>query len=724
MRIEAPVEAAHSQDLIDIPELVRTVSRYKWGIVGLTLLTAAIAALIAFNIRPVYRGTTSILIELKPQRVVQVHEVFDPGIGLSEYYGTQYMVLRSREMAERVVDRLQLLDHPEFAAEKPANNWATRFDLRKYLPLPTLEQKGVDSDDEGRRRDAVVDALMEKLAIEPVARTQIIKVHFDAHDPELAAAVPNTLAELYIESGLEAKLVATEKATAWLTDKLTDIRDKLARSEAALQAFLESEQLVNVGGARTLNEEVLIDNSRQLREAERERANLQASYERVRRIGNDPKRLRDISQLLTDPLAEAAMQGYLSALEVVQQLEERYGSKHPQMATASARLRAAESALNEQLLVAAQGLRTKYELALERERSLRNEVAAARNQIQRLDRKNYELSTLERDVAANRELYETFLTRFKETDSTSSFETLIARVIDPAIVPRLPAAPRKKRWIMLGALGGLMLSLILAALHYALGEGIRKAEELEALTHLPVFGVLPLVSGFMGKAKSIPLLYIQKPRTPLAEGVRSIRAALELNGSGKRLMVTSAVPSEGKSSVCATLAMAQSANQRVLLLEADLRRPSLRRQLNLPDKQPGLTDVLDGRCSLDEALFSYTTGNITVLHAGSVATHPAEILSSSSFSQLLELLETRFDRILIDSPPCQAAADALVLARLVQSVLFVVKSEATTRLAIKNSLKQLRYVGAPLTGLVINQVDTRRNSSYAQGYYYAYHYYQ
>jgi polysaccharide biosynthesis transport protein len=121
MRIEAPVEAAHSQDLIDIPELVRTVSRYKWGIVGLTLLTAAIAALIAFNIRPVYRGTTSILIELKPQRVVQVHEVFDPGIGLSEYYGTQYMVLRSREMAERVVDRLQLLDHPEFAAEKPAN---------------------------------------------------------------------------------------------------------------------------------------------------------------------------------------------------------------------------------------------------------------------------------------------------------------------------------------------------------------------------------------------------------------------------------------------------------------------------------------------------------------------------------------------------------------------------------------------------------------------------
>jgi succinoglycan biosynthesis transport protein ExoP len=724
MRAEIPANPPRTEELIDIPELFRTIGRYKWGIFGITFLIAALAALAAYAVNPVYRGSVSILIELKSQRVVQIQDVFDPGTGLNEYYGTQYMVLRSREMAERIVDKLQLVDHPEFAAEPEAEGWMAKLDLRRYLPLPEVTEPQSTLDADERRRNATVDAVMENLTIEPVARTQIIKVHYDAHDPELAAAVPNALAELYIESGLEAKLEATEKAAAWLTDKLSDIRDKLARSEAALQAFLEEEKLVNVGGARTLNEEMLVDYSRRLREAQRERAGLQASYERIRSVGSDPRRLRDISQLQADPLVEAASQSYLAAQEAVQQLEERYGDKHPQMATARARLRAAESAFNEQALVAAQGLKTQYELALENERVLRNEVEDARGQIRRLDRKSYELSTLERDVETNRELYDTFLTRFKETDTASSYETLIARVVDPAIVPQKPAAPRKMRWVMIGALAGFMLSLILAALHYALSEGIRSADELENLAQLPVFGVLPLVSGLVGRAKNIPLLYLQKPRTPLSEGVRSIRAALELNGGGKRLMVTSAVPSEGKSSVCAALALALAANQRVVLVETDLRKPSLRRQLKLPADLPGLVDVLEKGRPLDDCLHTYAAGNIVVLHAGGPATNPAELLSSEAFRLLLEQLDTRFDRVLLDSPPCQAAADALVLARTVQDVLFVVKSESTGRRAIKSSLKQMRYVGAPLTGLVINQVDTRRNASYAQGYYYAYNYYQ
>lgn len=726
MRAEFPASLTPSTELIDIPELVRTIGRYKWGIIGITLLAGAIAALVAFSVRPTYRGTVTLLIELRPQRVVQVQEVYDPGTGLSEYYWTQSLVLKSRELAARAVDRLQLVDHPEFAEPAASeSSWAKKLDIRRFLPLPSAYDTTV-ADDPSELRNRVIDAVMGKLTVEPVGYTQIIKVHFDAHDPALAASVANALAELYIESGLEAKLEATQKANLWLVDKLGDIQAKLAQSEAALQAFLESERLVNVGGARTLTEEELVDYSRRLREAQKKRADYQAVYEKIRVMGNDRRRLRDIGQLLIDPLVERASQNYLAAQEVVKQLEERYGSRHPQMAAARARLEAAEAAYTEQVWVAAQGIKTEYELAVQSERELQALVNAARGQIQRLDRKNYQLSQLEREVAANRALYDTFLTRFKETDTTSSYESLIARIIDPAVPPREAHAPNKKKWVLVGTASGFLLSLVLALLHFALSDGIRTAEELEGLAQLPVFGVLPLVTGLVGKKKNIPMLFLEKPRTPLAEGIRSIRAALKLNDTDapiKRLMVTSAIPAEGKSSVCAALALSL-ANERVLIVETDLRKPSLRRQFNLPRDLPGLTDLLSGQAQLEDCLFEHMAGHVTILHAGGVPPNPAELLSSAALGALLTELDARYDRILLDSPPCQAAADALVLARLVGGVLFVVKSESTARRAVKNSLKQLRYVGAPLTGLVVNQVDTRRNASYAQGYYYAYNYYQ
>lgn len=716
---------SRNENLIDVPELARTIGRYKWGFLGITVLAAALATLAAYMVTPEYRGTASVLVELQPQRVVQIQDVYDPGTGLNEYYWTQTMVLRSRELAERVVDKLGLVDHPEYMRDEAADSWFSMLDLRQYLPV-AAKVPMVEIPEPEQRRTAVVDAVMSKLTIEPVMYTQIIKVHFNSNDPRLAADVPNALADLYIESGLEAKLEATSKATQWLTTKLGDIREKLAESEDQLQRFLEAEQLVNVGGARTLTEDELLDYSRRLREAQRKRAEYQAAYNQIRSIGNDPERLRNITPLLNDPLVEQATQSYLAAREAVQQLEERYGSKHPNMATARARLTSAQTAFNEQLRIAARGLQTEFELAQANEQALQARVNEARNQIQRLDRKNYELSSLQRDVETNRELYDTFLTRFKETDTTSGYETLIARVIDRAVIPQDAYSPNKLKWILLGTAAGFLLSLVLGMLHYALSEGIRSADELEGLAQLPVFGVLPLVAGLMGKRKNIPMLYIEKPRTPLAEGVRSINAALRLSDSErhiKRLMVTSAVPSEGKSSVCSALAISLGTSERALLIETDLRKPSLRKQFNLPRDLPGLADILAGKAKLDDCLFEHSAAGITLLLAGSVPPNPSEMLSSERFRQLLDELDGRYDRILLDSPPCQAAADALVLARLVQGVLFVVKSESTTRRSVKNSLKQLRYVGAPITGLVVNQVDTRRNASYAQGYYYAYNYY-
>ncbi|HUP91370.1 MAG TPA: polysaccharide biosynthesis tyrosine autokinase [Solimonas sp.] len=725
MKPEGLNPARADDDLIDFPELVRTFGRYKWGVLSIALLVVAGAALVAFSLPETYRATVTVLIEPRSQRVVQVKDVYDPGYGSDEFFTTQWKILESRDIAEKVVDRLKLLDRRQLLvtpAREPSD-----LDLRQWLPfLPPKEPAPVGDEAKALERETLIDDFVKLRTIEPVLRTQLVKIHFDAFSPEVAAEIANAIADVYIESQLQARLDTTRKATEWLTAKLADIRQQLEISEKALQAFRDQEQIVNVGGARTLTEEELADYARRQREAQKRRTELQTAYEKVRQAGNDPRRLREISALLIDPLVSKANSSLLDAQEAVKQLEERYGSKHPQMAAAKARLDSAQGAMDLQLRVAAAGVKTEYEIALASERALNSQVQGTRSQIQRLDRKEYEFGQLQREVDSNRELFNTFLTRFKETDTAGSFEAISARVVDPAVTPREVFKPDKKKILLLALVGGLLFGILLALLRHLLSEEVRSAEELETLTRLPVFGVLPLVSKGLGRRKSLARLYLEKPKTPFAEGVRSIRAALQLSDVDKRfkrIMVTSSVPKEGKSCVSSSLAVAFGSIENVLLVDADLRMPSLHRLMELPDKARGLVDVLTGKATLDECLLKHEPSGIWVLPAGTPPPNPGELLSSEPFARLVHELSARFDRIVFDSPPCQAASDALLLAKYVNAVLFVVKSDSTSRRAVKNSLKQLQYAQAPLVGNVVNQVDVSRNPSYLDGYYYAYGYY-
>lgn len=730
MRPEGITTAPPEDDLIDLPELARTLNRYKWGVIGIALLSAAGGALYAFSLQPIYRGTVTLLIESKNQRVVQVQDVYDPGYGTDEYLATQYSLLNSRDLAERVIDKLGLVDRrEEFMDEANFDTEGVRdkLDLRRWLPfLPEEEPEPEGPEAAARLRQEVVRAFQDRVIIEPVRFTQLVKVNFESYNPELAAAAPNALADLFIESGLQSKLDATRKASQWLTDKLSDITSQLERSEQALQAFLDQEKLVNVGGARGLTESEVLDYVQRHREAQKRRQELASAYDKVRQAGTDPRRLKDISNLLIDPFVQRASDSLLSAQEAVKSLEERYGAKHPQMAAARARLDTAQAAFSEQLRVAAAGVKTEYELAQESERVLAQQVANARAQIQNLDRKDYQLSVLQRDVATNRALYDTFLARFKETDTVGNYDSLNARFVDPAVKPIQPYKPEKKKIVLLAGIGGFIFGVLLALLRHLLSEEIHSAEELEHLTRLPVYGVLPLVEKrFVGR-QNLVRTYLKAPKSAFGEGMRSVRAGLQLSDVDKRfqrVMVTSSVPKEGKSSVASTLALSLGAMEQVLLVDADLRLPSLSKLFDLPPGSKGVTDILCGNATLDECIAKYEPGGIWVLPAGTRVTNPAELLSSEAFAKLVGELSGRFQRVIFDTPPCQAASDTRLLARHVHAVLFVVKSDATSRRAVRNSLKHLQYVQAPLLGNIVNQVNTRKNPYYLEGHYYAYGYY-
>lgn len=713
---------ARPADIIDLPELARTFGRYKWGILALVILATAISALIAFSLPPKYKGTVSLLIESQGQRVAQITDVYSNATPEIQFLYSQMAVLRSRDIARQVVERLDLRSRPEFRPDPEAWDFSLSSVLKHipFLPADLLES---EPETEEQKTAALINQVMEDTKVEVVSYSQVITVAYEAASPALAAEVANTIADLYIESGLQARLDATTKATSWLTDKLAEIQKQLSAAEKALQQFREKENLVNVGGTRGLTEDEVLDYSRRLREAQRERSELQNTYENIRAAGNDARRLRDVSALLNDPTVQQVNSRFLEAREAVRQVQERYGSKHPSMVTAQARLDNAANALDEQLRIAAAGIRTRYEISRASESDLSQRLNTAKANVQRLDRKDYELSVLEREVTTYRELYDTFLTRFRETDVASTFQNVSARVIDPAVESRDPSRPNKKKIVLLTAIGALLAGIMLAALHHLLSEGITSAEELEAVSQLPLYGVLPLVRGFAARKNNVIKYLTTHGRTPFAEGIRSACAALRLSGGHKRIMVTSSVPAEGKSSICGSIAMTLGASEKVVLVETDLRKPVMRRYFSLPSHSKGVADVVAGNITLDDALQYSQAGNIWILPAGSNVANPADLLVNPRFAAILEQLSERFDRVVLDSPPCQAASDALMLGRHADGVLFVVKSDATSRRAVKNSLKQLRNAGVTLLGAVINQVDTRRNPHYADTYYYAYGYY-
>jgi len=708
------------RDLIDLPDLIRTLNRYKWSVLAMGLLAAIGAALYAFAATPVYRASLTLLIEAKDNRPLQTgSEVYNPGAGTYEYYASQYEILKARSVAERVVDKLKLLDSPDFQADQKPGRFSPLGLIESLLPAST---SGTPEQIARQKKEGAVDALLGHMTIEPVVGTQLVKVEYDSHSPDLAASIANEVANQYIESALQARLNITKQAVDWLSNKMGDVKAQMEQSEKSLQEFRDKQQLVNVGGERNLLQEQLVDNSKQLRDAQIKVTDLGNAAARVAAAADNPTQLENISTLLLDPVVQKASASYLDAQESYRQQEKRYGPKHPAMEVARGRLDAARSSYYQALRLAAQGIKAQYDIARQNYGALARQVSGNQEQLRTLDDKSYQMNVLERNVESNRQLFDTFLKQFKEADTGESFAAANARVVDPAVAPLHPSAPRKGKIVLIAGLCGLLLGIVLATLRHLLSEEIRSAEDLEALTRIPAFGVLPLIPNLPRDSSPVRFV-LEQPRSPYAEGLRSVQTALQVSDWGqnqRRLMVTSSLPDEGKSTLSACLAAGLGSSGRVLLIEADLRKPSLTRYLGLKSGLPGLTQVLNGQATLQEALQHIPNLPFQVLLAGKTVSNPAELLASEPFHDLVQQLSQEFDHIIFDCPPCQVGADSLILSRYVDGVLFVVRPDKTTRRTVKHVVKRLQLVQANLVGSVVNQVDLSRHNHYTEAYYYAY----
>ncbi|HAQ27808.1 MAG TPA: lipopolysaccharide biosynthesis protein, partial [Pseudomonas sp.] len=402
----------------------------------------------------------------------------------------------------------------------------------------------------------------------------------------------------------------------------------------------------------------------------------------------------------------------------VEELSRRYGDRYPAMQSARSDLNAATASLRQQVEQVVASIERSYQLAVANENSLRASFNDNKEQIQDISRKEFKVRDLQREVEANRALYDTFMTRLQETTATSDLSSTNARIVDEAIPPAQASEPNTRLFMVVALFLALVAGIAQAIIREILDNTFKSSDEVETKLNLPVMGIVPQVPRNL--RKQVSHLFQRNEEKRFCEAIRTIRTNITLtegNQPRQVLVVTSTAPGEGKSSVSANLAFAMAQLNRVLLIDADLRRATLDQTFEFAPGTPGLANLIGGNAKLDDCIRS--VGNVDMISAGTVPSNPLELLSSPRFAKLLEAVKGRYDRIIIDSPPSQAVSDAAVLSILADAVIYVIKSESTLIPHAQKGVAQLLQSNAPVAGVVLNHVDVekaKRNGQF-RGYY-------
>ena len=699
----------------DVVRYLRTLNRYKWGILMVVIAVGMLASMYASSLRPIYRSTATVMVEMGKPKVVTNAELYESFVGSTrDYFLTQFEIIKSRELAERLVRVMQLTKHPEYDPRQQAQPWYAAWVPAQFLPAAAPGPAPNEED----LFDSVTSQVMGGISLQPVRNTQLVKLSFDSHDPVLAERVPNTLAMIYIITDLEARGDTTRRSMAFLRDQAVELKQTLNASERALQDFRERERIVVAkgvavsGAIRQLEElESALDDAR------KKRLDAEARYNQVNAVqpGQQGTALESLPLVQNNPVMARFKEAEAEAERRVSEASKRYGPEHPKLVAALSDLKAVRENVRRQASTLVESVLKDYELAKANEVSLERALARAKVESQDYNRKEFTLARLEREVASNRQLYDLFTQRAKETN-TGDVPSAIARVIDVAKLPKAASGPNKRNIIGTAMLVALAVAVSIALLLEQLDVTVKTSHEVESKLEVKAVGVLAR----MHPAPGVPIerMFVDDNHGLFAEGIRSIRSDLVLSGIDspqKVVLLTSSLPEEGKTTVACNLAFAFSQIKKTLLVEADMRRPKIARVLGGNAHRAGLSELVAGSAPLDECVYPAENSNLWVLQSGRVPLNPLELISSHRFADMMQELKQAFDVIVIDSPPLQIVSDALVLSQFATSILYVIKADSTPYPLARHGLTQLRRVNEPaLVGLgaVLNQLDIDKANKY------------
>ncbi len=726
------------EDSIDLREYTKAVLRHRWSILAATTLITGLAALLVSNIAPTYRATSTLLIETQQTMPMNFDEIVGIDTNNKEYHQTQFQFLKSKKLARRVVTEMDLFTHPELRhSQDKDSNANSSGPVQTNSNATDGAGTGSNPGNVGSiEQQLVINRFIERIRITPIESTKMVRINFDSLDPAFAAQVANKIAETYILSYRDSRIEMGEKATAWLDEKLAQLKLKLELSQDQLLSYKEANGLVDIQGdsSRLSEQEIGIVTSKLLE------AKSQAAYAKILYDEVNKTKSKGIDALLSLPSIDSneMVRRYKIDLQETQlaldELGNRYGDKHPKVIDAVSRQNIAQSNLYSQINNLVDSVEKEYLLTRQTENSLREFLNAGKTLLQQSERSNVELMHLEREVEINQELYDTFYTRNREVLEADKVGSTNAQIVEYAEAPLDPISPKKTLITLLTLLLSAAASIAAAVLRESTNQTITSTDDVEFKIGAPMLGILPLVSKRKSR-KAAPTALVPgsmgNNEHVFEESIRTIRTSIcleDLQQPNRVIMVTSALPSEGKSTLASHLAYSLSNVERVLLIECDLRRPSLQRAFDFQNNL-GLAQLLSGDAKFAQCIKPNTIGNLDVLPAGGIPQRPLDLLTSKRFSRLIGHMRKHYDRIIIDSAPVQAVSDALLLGQFADSVLYAVKANSTPAGVAARGIKRMHSAGINIAGVVVSQVNLKKIAAYGgdvdyQGYYDHYGYTQ
>jgi capsular exopolysaccharide synthesis family protein len=681
--------------------------------------------------KPLYQG--KVLVEINPEQpqVVTFREVVQaaPGVDVDSYRETQFKVLTSRTLAERVVKDLQLYLYPEFYRSRAF------FGLIESDPskIPSSSDPGSPDPSSDAYRNSVKH-FSDEVDVSPIRRSNLVEISFLSEDPKLAARIANQLANDYIEGNLQVKWDETLKASEWLSGRLVELKVKLEKSEDALQAYAQANSILFITEKQNLVNARLEQLQQEFTKTQAQRFQREALYSLIQ-----AGKVQDLPGVLSNGLIQNLATRLADLEREYVDSTSKYKPEYPKALALKKQIDTLQASLDHQKKALVENIVDEYRSALANEKYLAQALEQQKKEVNDIAEKSIQYNILKREVDTSKQLYEGLLQRLKEAQVSAGLRASNIRVVDAAEVPKGPVRPRVLLNLIMGGILGLGLGIGLAFFQEYLDNTVKTADEVERLLRLPSLGVLPTftlngagaiseekhlaVTPGNGKPDLAPAIQTD-PAT--AEAFRSLRTSILLSADPvpKLILITSALPGEGKTTTAVNLGVTlASLGSRVVVVDCDMRKPAVHRFAGV-ENGPGFVKCLTGRVDLADALLPVLgVPNLKVIPCGPIPPNPAEILSSATAGELLRRLRSQFDYVLVDSPPVLSVADTRILATLTDAVVLVTRAHSTPYDVVRRARATLYASGARILGVALNDVDFAKDGrgydQYRYGYAYA-----
>ncbi len=717
-------------------------------VIGVVFAAMVLTTIYAFMQTPLYTAEAKILLKPGTPQIMEGKDAsqdqefeFDTDM-YENFQRTQYEILRSRSLAAYVIRAENLEQNKAFIGPKPqpglissalssVSHWLNQTSGRKPRPQPAdteTAHNGVPS--------GLVGAYLGGLRISPVPDTDLVTIGYVSADRNLAAKLANAHAHGYIALGIQLRSQANEEAESFLKQRLSELKDALEKSEIAVNDYRRAKGIVpglmSLDGKETVVLDRISELSKNLTTAQVDRIGLEAQVQLIN------SRKYDSMQAVMGDSAVQAVQLQLNTLDAdYASMGKKFKPDYPPMMQMAAKREELQRRLDAEISRVISGIQGSYQAASDKEKKLQTEMDKERQQALGLNDAAVEYAILQREVDTNRELYESVLQRMKGIALAAESQTSNIIIVDPAETPGGPSSPKRFSMIMRNsALALLAVIGLVFGLEY-LDTTLKTPEQVERYLRVPNIGAIPSFASLRLKAKGTTLLPeengikkigygrellgVANPYSLVGEAYRSFRTALMLSRAGappKTILFTSAHSAEGKTvSATNTAAMFAQTGARVLLIDADLRKPRCHRVLAL-ENSSGLTEVLTGTCEVQDVIRTTLVDGLSFMSAGSLPPNPTELLGSDRMNQVLGIVAHEHDVVIIDSPPVMPVSDALLLATVVDGVVLVVNSLKTSKHHVKMACAKLEYARAKVFGVLLNEIDVKHPG---YGHYSAYY---